>query len=326
MNHTKAVDITIVVTTRNRAQMLRKALESLTNLITEEKFSYEILVVDDGSTDDTAKVVKDISNKNSKISIRWIYQEASGAGVARNKGIELSQGEWLLFFDDDQLAEPDWLAELYKTAQKSGAMVVGGPRHLALPDSPPLELGPKSRRILGEQRFIRHPLKDWIFTGNIIVHRSLFPQLGGFDNTFFPSTDRDFAGRVAAAGFPISYAPRAVVYHVIPESRIQRAYLRGICLRYGNTSARIYLKYDGPLKLAILNCWRIGVAVTRDALLLLVAKIVGDQPMLLDSWCGIWYSLGFVRTSLFLLSPDSFPQTDFFNKLALPWQRYQSAK
>jgi glycosyltransferase involved in cell wall biosynthesis len=322
MNNKKKADITVIVATRNRARLLRNALESLVKMNTEGLFSYEILVVDNGSTDNTARVVKEISQKNPVLSLRYVFQEEIGEGWARNKGIENSQGKWLAFFDDDQLAEPSWLAKLFKVAQRSGAMIVGGPRHLILPDSSPLVLGPKSRRILGEQLSRRRSLRDSIFTGNVIIHQSLFLRLGGFDNSFCTGTDRDFTWRASKSGFPISYAPQARVYHVIPESRMRRAYLRWVCLRYASTSSRIHLKYDGSLKLAILNFRRIGVTVTRDLLLFIIATIFNDQMIRLDSLCGIWYAIGFVRTSLFLLSSKELSQRSFFKELALPWQRY----
>ena len=85
----KGIDISIVVITRNRALMLKMALESLRIQAIDDKFVYEILVVDDGSTDDTAKIVQKVINlaDNNAVSLKYIYQGKSGRSSARNKGV-----------------------------------------------------------------------------------------------------------------------------------------------------------------------------------------------------------------------------------------------
>jgi len=128
----KQIDISVNVCTYNRAEMLRGALESLICQKTDGKFSYEIVVVDNASTDDTKAVVKQVS-KNSPVPIRYIFEENKGVAQARNRGVKGSQGAWIAFFDDDQFAEADWLRELYSTALLTRAPIVGGAVHVDLP-------------------------------------------------------------------------------------------------------------------------------------------------------------------------------------------------
>jgi glycosyltransferase involved in cell wall biosynthesis len=312
-------DISVVVVTYNRDGMLRNALKTLVNQITENKFSFDILVIDDGSTDNTSQVVQSFA-KNSARSVRYIYKENGGEGDARNKGVAEARGRWIAFFDDDQLAEPGWLTELYRVAQETRADCVDGPVLLMLPDPSPLQLGRKSRRVLAEKIFVhsnRQHSGKYVGTGNVLIRKSIFEKVGLFDITFRQGVDEDFFRRVQKGDFKFWYSPHALVYHVIPSSRLQLPYLRETCLRMAVASTRIRLKYEGALKLALLTTARIGVAIGRDIPLLLFAALLKDAPLILDCRCGLWYSLGLVRGSLSLLAPNVLPQNRFMSSLDL---------
>jgi len=314
----KTVDISVVVVTYNRAGMLRQALKTLVNQVTEDKFSCEILVIDDGSTDMTADIVDNFVG-NSPKSVRYVYKEHGGEGDARNKGVSEARGEWIAFFDDDQLAEPVWLAELYKIAQEKGVACVDGPLLLKLPDSSHLHLGPKSRKLLGEKIFAPntglHLPTYYVGAGNVLIRKSLFEELGLFDVTFRQGVDTDFFWRLEKNGFHFYYSPRAVGYHVIPDWRLQVPYLRKICLRRGVADARIRLKYEEAPQLILAIFWRIGLALGRDIPFILLAGMLKDQSMFLDSWIGLWSKIGFFRKILFSIVPGLFPQREFFSSL-----------
>ena len=141
--------ISVIVCSYNREETLREALRSLVNQETKGEFIFEILVVDDASTDNTKNVVKDIDS-SSCIPIKYVLEKGRGIPYARNRGIREVQAEWIAFFDDDQLAEPDWLWWLFKTASETGGHIIGGVRRLKLMQDQELRLGPMSREILGE--------------------------------------------------------------------------------------------------------------------------------------------------------------------------------
>src|SRR5262245_15851669 len=123
--HAARPDISVVVCTRNRAALLRGALASLYDLATEDEFTYEIVVVDNGSTDETPQVIT-MAMQESKHPLRGVLERESGIAAARNRGIAASRGRWIAFFDDDQLADWHWLAELFRGAQEKNCRVVGG--------------------------------------------------------------------------------------------------------------------------------------------------------------------------------------------------------
>ncbi len=128
------VDITAAVCTYNRAPLLSGALESLVGQETRYRFSFEILVIDDASTDDTAQVVERFSSL-SGVRVRYIRAEGRGIGPARNVAMKTAVGSWVAFMDDDERAAPGWLLALHAVASQTKAPVVGGPVRALLSES-----------------------------------------------------------------------------------------------------------------------------------------------------------------------------------------------
>jgi glucosyl-dolichyl phosphate glucuronosyltransferase len=316
---TKHPDISVVVVTYNRAMMLRQALESLINQRSDNKFSFEILVIDDGSTDDTAAVVRAIATHAKPLPVRYVYKEGGGEGDARNRGVMEARGDWIAFCDDDQLATPWWLGELYQAAIEKDAQCVGGSVNLLIPVADGIKLGPRARRILGEKWLHPHlassKAKDCLGAGNLLVHRSVFDRVGGFDLTFRQGVDTDFFWKVERAGFTLGAAPKGLVYHAMTASRLRLEYLRRVCLRKGVATHRIHMKYAGPVRAALLMMVRLAIAFTVDLPLLFIGVISHDSTLVLGSRCRLWYKLGFIRAGLFALAPNVFRQTKFFQEL-----------
>ncbi|MBM4286587.1 MAG: glycosyltransferase family 2 protein [Deltaproteobacteria bacterium] len=274
-------DITVVVLTYNRAGMLRQALATLVNQVTDDQFSFEILVVDDGSTDNTTAVVREVSESAGALLVRYLYKDHGGEGDSRNKGVAAALGQWVVFCDDDQLADPRWLAELYQIARETGARCVDGAVYLKLPQRSSFELTPKVRRIFGEktpQGYGPYSTRDTVGAGNILIHKSLFNHVGGFDPTFRQGVDTDFFWRVEKQGIKIRFAPQARIHHIIPHLRLNFPYLRESCLRQGFAYARLLLKYEGPGRLALAGSWRMAVALGRDLPLMLGGGFCTSPP------------------------------------------------
>ena len=95
--------ISIIVPTFNRSELLQSSIKSLLQQVTDGKFSYEIVIIDDASTDETREVVGEII-KCSPDLVRYVKGEGKGYTCALNRGLAESRGEWLALFDDDELA------------------------------------------------------------------------------------------------------------------------------------------------------------------------------------------------------------------------------
>lgn len=230
-------DISIVVCTHNRAAMLRDALGSLARLETNRRFSYEIVVVDNASSDETPQVVLELTK--AAPALRYVMEGKKGIATARNRGYREAKGEWIAFFDDDQLADPRWLLALYNHARQNNLRAVGGPVHLKLPAGCERRLHSFVRMLLGESRLGSAPFayspKFTPGTGNLMLHRSVFEQVGLFDEAFaVRSEDTDLFCRMWKAGIEAWYVPAAIIHHVTPTQRLEEQYLMRLATLTGS--------------------------------------------------------------------------------------------
>src|SRR5262249_61775744 len=115
---TKKPPVSVVVCTYNGGRTLEQCLKSLERL---DYPDYEVIVVNDGSKDNTADILAQFPN------VRAIHQSNRGLSVARNVGLRAATGSVIAYTDDDCFADPDWLTQLVYQLERSGAAAVGGP-------------------------------------------------------------------------------------------------------------------------------------------------------------------------------------------------------
>lgn len=223
--HVKAPDVSIVVATHNRAERLRALLGALrTQTLEAERF--EVVVVDDASTDGTAALLEG-ERERGKPAIEVICRERNGGwAVAREEGWRASRAPLVAFTDDDCVPEPGWLeAGLRACAANPGAIVQGRTE----PASWEAEgLGPLSRPFT---HTIDVPAPDPHFqTCNVFYPRELLERVGGFDVAAFSRVqgeDADLAWRALAAGAGSAFAADAIVRHARnyqgPVGKLRRA-------------------------------------------------------------------------------------------------------
>ena len=196
----------MVVATRNRARRLQALLESLA---VQRDARFEVIVVVDGSTDDTDAVVAAAANDGMSLSAVRLEGEGRGPATARNVGWRRAGAPLVAFIDDDCVADGRWLAELLAAHRAApGALVQG--RTQADP-AELTKLSAFSRSVIVEQ------LGPWFETCNIGYPKQLLERLGGFDEAFpAPALeDTDLALRALEAGAPAVFAPDALVSHAV---------------------------------------------------------------------------------------------------------------
>jgi glycosyltransferase involved in cell wall biosynthesis len=319
------LDVTVVVCTYNRAALLRRTLASLAELETGGRFTYELLVVDNASTDDTPAVIVEAAAR-CPVPLRSVRETSPGISSARNRGLAEAHTEWIAFFDDDQLAEPQWLAALLETAEKNHVLCVGGPVFPLLPPECPAALAPTLQRLLLQTRpcrKVRRCGRKLVPTGgNIMVHRRVFAQVGGYDEAFQEGgEDTDFYHRCRRAGFDAWFNPAAAAHHLIPSSRIKPAYLRWNALRAGWVFARRDYDQWGLAGVMLLTGARLGQGLALRLPRLAWARLRGDQGKALTLSCRLWLMQSYVRRTLNLLAPRLFAQREFVSKLEFRSER-----
>lgn len=308
-------DITVALCTYNRPEMLRNALRSITVQDTGGEFTYEIAVIDNASTDSTKAVVTEIA-ASSAVPIRYVREEAKGLCQAYNRSVKETKGSWLALFDDDQLAEPNWLKELFSTAIMTKAEIVGGDRRLALPAENLFVLGPTSRNILGEHGFSGSARicegKHLPAGGNILIARQLFKTIGLFDTSMLGAgEDSDFVKRARAEGIIVAISPAAIVHHIIPPYRVAPSYLRWTSMRWGHCFAHIDFKNSGRAKMFVCFAARTGQALLVNLPLLILSVLTRNSVETLDRQCLLWRAVGYACGSASLAAPALFRRGRF---------------
>ena len=185
--------ISVILPSHNRRELLPGAIASVLGLSFTD---WELIVVDDGSQDDSAAVVAPF---RSDPRVRYITQTQQGRSAARNRGIELAQGEWVAFLDSDDRYLPNGLQDHLNTAAKQPglAMSLGGYEYIDEHDRHLGERRPWDESGLG--------LPAWLFNclampGSVMIARSCFAKIGGFDPECEIAEDWDLFLRLAASG------------------------------------------------------------------------------------------------------------------------------
>jgi glycosyltransferase involved in cell wall biosynthesis len=220
----------IVLCTRNRAHILCDALESIAR-VDYPKDDFELVVVNNASTDDTAKRVAEFAER-VPFRVRCVDESREGLSNARNCGIAAADGHWIFFTDDDQLVDSRALMEHERVATKYDARAQQGAIALSFPEGRPDWLRKNLSVVLGQtENRPEGPQQMDLFGGNMVFRRDLFDEVAGFDPTLGKgaagySEDIEITRRLADIGEPIVYAPSALVYHVILRDRANAKFFR----------------------------------------------------------------------------------------------------
>ncbi len=218
--------ISIIVCTYNRADMLKEAMRSI---FAQEYRPVEILLFDDGSTDNTPEVAAGYGER-----VRYYRQENKGIGAARTAACQLAQGEYISFQDDDDLMPPDRISCLYEALQQHPRAVFAA-GDLAYIDGEGKLTGKKSTFKIAAKDNKPLLIEDgykavlWPLI-TPVPHTTLFrktdgERIGWVDEQFRKLEDIDFFARLGQLG-PVVYVPKVVSYHRIGHAQLTTDYIK----------------------------------------------------------------------------------------------------
>ena len=225
------MDISIIVCTYNRVDNLKDCFDCLASQEISSNFSWEVLLVDNNSSDHTQQFTQDYAAQCNFL-LRYTFESKQGLSHARNHGINASSGAILIFIDDDIRVSRNWLQSIYNTFDTQQCDSVGGRIHIESAAKLPKWIKPELYGFLGYQDFGNepHPIdgyKEFPFGGNMAIRRSIFNKVGLFDTEMgrkgtglkkeelFKGEETDFFHRLADAGGKFYYQPDALVLHKI---------------------------------------------------------------------------------------------------------------
>ncbi len=200
---------TIQLCTYNRAELLERVLEACFDQTVPDD-SYEVVLVDDGSSDETPSVIQR-ARLHAPCAFTVVSQENRGLAGARNAGIARATGERIVFIDDDVIVLPNFVAEhLRSHAASPAAIVRGGAIEVeSLDDLPPPVWS------------IKNYSGNYFWTTNVSAPLATIRAIGGFDESFseYGWEDIDVGLRLRARGVKAVFNPRALAYHLKPPLR-----------------------------------------------------------------------------------------------------------
>ncbi len=266
---TGKIDLTIAICCYNGERYLPATLDALALQEGENRATWEILLVDNASTDSTPIIFQAFAEAHSALQCRMVREEVPGQSAARKRAIEQSLGEWLCFVDDDNILARDYIQvglAFAHSAPKAGAF--GGksiakpmrkvPSHFAgFASSLAIWDGGQHRCNIGLSRK---------FTAGMFVRRTAATALigevwmmpGRSPESKFGGEDAELCIKLVNSGWEIWYLPELCFEHVVPESRMRLSYLLDLRSRQGGEDLMLRLAYEAGerlhLSLALQLC------------------------------------------------------------------------
>lgn len=246
--------ISIIIPTFNRCDQLFRTMQSLVRLKTDREL-FEIIVIDNGSTDATRETVNNYQLENKDIDIKYFYDDVPGLLTGRHRGASEAKGDILTFIDDDVHLTTSWLDSIIDVMKnREDVTLLTGPNLPFFETYPPkwvdyfwsdlykgkccswlslLDLGIEIQEI--------HP--NFVWGLNFTIRKSAFLALKGFHPDSMPVKYQLFQGdgetgltiKAHEKGFKALYHPGVLLYHEVPSTRLtieyfeKRAYFQGVC-------------------------------------------------------------------------------------------------
>jgi len=250
------LDLTVLVCTYNRSGLLQGTLEALRTQCVATGFRWEIVIVDNNSTDSTRDVVERFA-QTATVPVTYLFERQQGKSHALNSGVAAARGALIAFTDDDCLPAPSWVRDVSEAFDRWDADGIGGrilPRWtepppawlvsaLRLHDMLALLTETEPRKVeLGPRENFRG-VRIW--GSNIALRHSVFRDVGVFDTRLGPLGTRKYVGeetdlvkRVVGSGGMVVFDPTPTVEHIVDRDRMVKGYFRRHAFQVAQGEAR----------------------------------------------------------------------------------------
>lgn len=254
------VVLSAVVCTRNRAAPLERCLRHLEEACSVHGPGVQVIVVDNGSDDDTADIV---ARRAARMPVTYVFEGRRGLSHARNRGIAEARGSIIAFTDDDCIVAPDWARTIVaEFGDRPGVSVLGGRVELADDGDYPVSV---RRHPAAEHVTTAAQILSWMSGCNMAFRREVFARAGLFDPAFGKgrrigaAEDIDLLYRVRKQDGAMMYLPNIVVRHA--HGRDSDAALASVNRDYVVGRGAFYCKYIADRQIAKMAYWEISALV-----------------------------------------------------------------
>lgn len=229
------MNISVIICSWNNAKLLHRTLSRLGKVTIPPHILWELILVDNNSTDSTAQVAKEFE---SKLPLKYFFEARQGLALARNLGIEKSSGELIIFTDDDVLIPPHWIEIYWRAYLKNPERVYGGAVESEFEgEAPPTIL---DRYVPWSVKGLNHGSTDRLLkeneqflAANWSVARSNLKKVGGFneklglkgDAAISVGEESELQRKLRRAGHPLFYLAEARIQHFVPVYKCSLTHL-----------------------------------------------------------------------------------------------------
>jgi glycosyltransferase involved in cell wall biosynthesis len=311
---------TILICTYNRASLLGPTLDSIAALACPADLDWEVLVVDNNSSDETRQVVERRQGAYP-VDLRYAFEPRQGKSIALNTGHGLARGEVIVYTDDDVRVPAGWLEAAVRPLLADASLAyTGGPVRPMWERQPPAWLEPAGNlggtiavKDHGDAAFVFEDRRKTPLGVNMAVRRTLVGAIGGFrpdlgrkGKSLLGQEQAEFFYRSRAAGARGMYVPAMVLDHFVPASRLTHNYFRRWWYWKGISQARLHRIHDRTelgLDLRVVRRL-LGVplyilrSTVSDAFAAIGALVRGDRSRAMESEMMAWYGLGYAWEQL----------------------------
>ena len=243
----QALAYTVALCTHDHADRLKRTLADLMCLLLPQA-PWEFLVVDNASGDSTPLLLEQQSWP-AGWQVRVVREDKLGVAHARNRAVAEARGDYLIFLDDDETPDADWLVTYENFIREKKPDAFGGRIEIMFESAPPLWLTDELLGFLGRLDYGDQPLPltapdTPCYTGNFGFRLAACRTVGAFDTQLGRrgsanngGEDVDFYKRLVAAGFTVWWIPDAVIYHRIQAAKLRRSYFLDLHYRQGRMEA-----------------------------------------------------------------------------------------
>jgi glucosyl-dolichyl phosphate glucuronosyltransferase len=307
--------ISVIICTFNRDRILNETVRSFLNC-DNCGIDYELLIVDNNSTDGTRESVKKLAEHNHQI--RYIFEPSQGLSYARNSGIRESRGELVAFVDDDVHFSPNWITAFASILERNtDAACAGGKVVVHFDSGRPQWIDDGILWIYGitqygdRERELQFP--EFPRGGNMVIRRSLIDRIGTFHTSLgrrgkdlLSCDENEFFLRVAKSGMKMIYSPDAQIFHRIQSSRTSKEWILRRYYWEGVSVAAMRQLGEEPPVPRILARHVVGTVVTllhqlKDMAELYRGRRDKYKELTFRKRLDIYYGLGELRQTIICL-------------------------
>jgi glycosyltransferase involved in cell wall biosynthesis len=266
----------VLVCTHNNAGVLHHALESIAEQVLPPGVRWELLVVANRCTDETADVVRRWGARGRIPRLRYLSERRLGISFARRRGLRENRGRLIGLVDDDCLLDPDWAAEALRFAEANPRAGAFGGRNELVWEAPPPPLADLYGESLARQDLgpvpCLMPVSEWRMPvgAGLVVRREAIVDSGWLEHgvlrargprSLGAGEDTEISLRIRRAGWEVWYSPELRLRHVIPPQRMTLAYLRRLHRGFGRADVFLRALDRAPRPHPRLEglAWAIGV-------------------------------------------------------------------